>query len=157
MTTRARAALADCETALQDFNASAGTVFWRTRWLGLITLLRAVGHVLRKTDGGEHATTEMRQRIDAAWKKLHNPSTKQDFPIFHEFIEAERNSLIKQYEFGASVYLTGRMLGMLGQRTVPRFEMLDGRYKGRDPRELCTEAIEFWRGYLDGIDSGAAA
>ena len=35
------------------------------------------------------------------------------------------------------------------------FVMRDGPYQGRDPRELCREAIDFWRRYLDDIDAGA--
>jgi hypothetical protein len=31
--------------------------------------------------------------------------------------------------------------------------MRDGPFKGRDTRELCSEAIAFWRGYLDAIDT----
>ena len=38
--------------------------------------------------------------------------------------------------------------------TTHDFFMRDGPFKGRDPLELCREAITFWRGYLDAIDSG---
>ena len=32
--------------------------------------------------------------------------------------------------------------------------MHEGPFKGRDPLELCREAITFWREYLDAIDNG---
>jgi hypothetical protein len=32
-------------------------------------------------------------------------------------------------------------------------QVQDGPFKGRDPRELCREAIEFWRAYLNEVDS----
>ena len=48
--TRAREVLADCELALADFEAAGPTPYWRTRWTGLVSLLRCVGHVLHKVD-----------------------------------------------------------------------------------------------------------
>ena len=40
VTTRAREVLADAEHALADYEAGANTVFQRSRWVGLTTLLR---------------------------------------------------------------------------------------------------------------------
>jgi len=67
MTTRARAALADCEHALTDFAASANTPFQRPRWVSLITLLRTVGLVLKSVDRPA-ASPDVQTRIDAAWR-----------------------------------------------------------------------------------------
>ena len=110
---RARIVLADCEMALADFNASVNAnEFMRPRWVSLITLLRAVGHVLEKVDRPV-ADRDAQMRAGAAWDQL------------------------------------------AATATLSAFSMSDGPYKGRDPRQLAREAIEFWCGYLDAIESEA--
>ena len=52
---RARVVLADARAALVDFEESNKTPYWRTRWVALITILRAVGHVLDKVDAPRDA------------------------------------------------------------------------------------------------------
>ena len=94
VTTRSRVALADCEHALADFEASANTPYQRPRWVAVITLLRIVGHVLDKVDKPA-ASNEAQQRIDDAWKQLN--ATKPEPRIFHDFIDGDRNLLLKQY------------------------------------------------------------
>jgi len=99
MTMRARSVLADCEHALADFSASVGTNHaMRPRWVSLITWLRAVGHVLEKVDrpASDHA---IQVRIEAAWDQLRNEPRPH---IFHDFVEAERNDTVKQYEIGVA-------------------------------------------------------
>ena len=164
MTTRAREVLADCEHALTDFSASVNTPFQCTRWVALITVLRTVGHVLDKVDCRD-ASSELQSRIKAAWQRLQG---EQRPHIFHDFIDAERNDTLKQYDLGAaanpkihgawtlkgaSLYVSHRP----GAVTTSAFSMRDGPYKGRDPRQLARDAIEFWRSYLDAIDSGATS
>jgi hypothetical protein len=162
MTTRARAALGDCENALADYEAGANTVFQYPRWVALITLLRIVGHVLDKVDTPA-ASPDTQQCISAAWKKLN--ASKPEPRIFHEFIDEDRNLTLKQYEVRPQVNITIQLgsvwtnpqTGVSGSSpsTPPIFEfiMRDGPFKGRDTRELCREAIAFWRTYLDGIDA----
>jgi hypothetical protein len=161
MTTRARAALADCEHALTDYEAGANTVFQYPRWVAVITLLRMVGHVLDKVDGPA-ANAEVQQRIRDAWKRLN--ASKPEPRIFHEFIDEDRNLTLKAYEVRPMVNITIRVGGVWwnaqtgesgsdpsGPTTV-EFIMREGPFKGRDTRELCREAIAFWRMYLDAID-----
>jgi hypothetical protein len=160
--TRAREALADCEHALVDFEAGANTDYQRTRWVALISLLRAVGHALDKVDRPA-SSPDVQRLIDAQWSILKSES------IFKDFIYGERNRLLKKYEIGPVVSITIKVPGGIPwmpvvrderlrgtARTTYDFVMRDGLYKGRDPRELCREAIEFWRAHLDAIDSGAA-
>jgi hypothetical protein len=160
---RAREALADCERAVTDYEAGARTPFLASRWVGLITLLRLVGHVLEKVDGPA-ASAEIQQRMSNAWKTL-KASTTPETRIFHEFIEKDRNLTVKQYQVRARVNInlhpgavwynlrTGESGSDPSGPTTYEFSMRDGPFKGRDTRELCREAIEFWRQYLDAIDS----
>jgi hypothetical protein len=173
VTTRAREALADCEYALTDFEASANTVFQRPRWVSVMTLLRTVEYVLKDVDGkNKNATPEVRRYINAAVAKLYASKAKPRKPrIFHEFIRVERNDVVHLYEVRPRVnvrvrpgvgglewqpVVSGAARGGSAEYapTIYEFVMRDGPFKGRDPRELCREAIAFWKEYLDAIDAG---
>ena len=135
MALRARIVLADCD------------------------LLRAVGNVLDKVDQ-PGADRQIQVRIDEVWQRL-KISTRPN--IFHDFIEAERNDTLKQYEIGAApnpkihgAWTTeGAPLYVShvpGRATLAALSMTDGPYKGLDPRQLARDAIEFWRNYLEAIE-----
>jgi hypothetical protein len=163
MTTRAREALADCEHALHDFERSANTLYQRPRWVALVTLLRSVGLVLKAVDHPA-AMPDVQKRIDDAWRQLN--ASKPEPRIFHDFIDAERYAVVHLYDIAAAVNVTVKipasridwMPVVVDARggtdtTTYDFFMRKGPTQGRDPRELYREAIKFWRGYLDEIDS----
>ena len=167
---RAREALADCDSALSDFQAGANSPFQRSRWVAVMTLLRTVGLVLKDVDRpAARATPDVQRRMDDAWKRLkaeeHNPALRPH--IFHDFIDAERYQAVHLYEIRSAVNVTirpgaapGSPLdwapvvtgGLGGFPTMYDFFMKDGPFKGRDPLDLCRDAIEFWRQYLDAIE-----
>jgi len=91
MTTAARLVLGDCERILADIKEDMPSELWRPRWAGLVALLRAVGHVLDKVDGAR--SPEAKRAIQAAWKDLSD--SKPEPRIFWEFVEAERNNVLK--------------------------------------------------------------
>ncbi len=161
VTPRAREALADCEHALADFEAGANTPFQRSRWVAVMTLLRTVEYVLKDVDGkNKNVTPVVRRRITAAVSKLYASKAKPREPrIFHEFIRAERNDVVHLYEIRSGVNVTIQLGGVgTGGSSTPSgpptydFFMRDGPFKGRDPLDLCREAITFWRQYLDAIE-----
>lgn len=47
----ARRVLRDCHFAFRELQSAEPGTVWRLRWVTIITLLRAVGHVLDKIDG----------------------------------------------------------------------------------------------------------
>src|SRR5260221_6117013 len=164
MTERARQALADCQQALADFEGAANAGFQRSRWVAVMTLLRTVGLVLKAVDrpAADMATQE---RIDSAWDQLN--ASKPEPRIFWEFIDAERYQVLHLYDIRAFVRTTVRpgtglrrdftMLdadddGFGSRPTTSEFLMREGPFAGRDPLDLCREAITFWRDYLDAID-----
>lgn len=81
-------------------------------------------------------------------------------------IEEERNNVIHAYEVGARLNtmirpgtvhmsLSGQdMSGPSGPTTYESF-IRSGVYGGRDALDVCHEAIAFWQGYLDRIESAA--
>jgi len=128
-----------------------------------MALLRAVGHVLKKADGAQSPAA--RGIIDNAWKelKMSNPA------IFWNFVEQERNNILKSYEFGPALKITIRpstahlnmstadIYSSSSEPTTFHAFMRSGSFEGEDPLSLCREAIKFWREYLDKIDRLAAS
>ena len=164
MSLKAREVLADASVALEDFEASATTPYWRTRWVALITILRAVGHILDKVDGESDGC--LRVAIDTEFAKL--KSTRPEPKIYWQFIDAERNTVLKEMLLGAHLNITVRpgaawwnattdeSGGDPGGPTTYDHFMRGGSYDGRDPRELSREAIQFWQCYLDEVERRAA-
>jgi hypothetical protein len=161
VTTRARLVLADCEAALDDlavFDQSA----LRRRWVAVVALLRAVGHVLDKVDGAR--SRPIRTVVDQKFREL--KMTKPEPAVFWSFIEDERNSVLKTYEFGVRSEITiavGRAAFRVDEQggkavevpfTPTRVEFLlqDGPFAGQNPVAVVRQAIQFWGDYLDDVD-----
>ena len=97
----ARRVLRDANRARTEFSkalSSDNIATLRLRWITAITLLRAVGHVLKNIDASRSPALE--SAISAAWKRWDT----QPFHhlIFHEFIKKERDTLQKEYR--ASIF-----------------------------------------------------
>ena len=88
MTAAARRVLADCKAALEMLEDERR---WRVGWVGALALLRAVGHVLRNVDG---RTPRAQAAINAAYDSW---KAKPEHLVFREFIERERNNILKEY------------------------------------------------------------
>lgn len=104
---------------------------WRLYWVAGIALCRTVGHVLAKVDA--YTSNLHRLEIDALWKTW--TSDKKAHAIFWEFIEKERNNLLKTYTFGAT-------LKSEGDETFVQYE------DGSDALQLFREAVYWWRHQL---------
>lgn len=149
MTKAAREVLEDCRGAVDEIVDGIQGRSWRRRWVTAVVLLRTVGHVLEKVD--VRISSEYRRAIDDAWAQL--KSSKPNPEIFWQFIEAERNNIMKEYEVGAGQGATVR----LGQNKPIEHHYLinSGPFAGRDQRVVLREAIAWWESYLDGIDREA--
>jgi hypothetical protein len=145
---------------------------WEAKLSGTMALLRSVGHVLDKTDGSK-GEPELRRAIDAHWSKLNQGKNSQDYEIFWEFIEEERNLILKEGDvrtdyitmipgFGAhaSAHCGGETPPGLPEKPAKarqQYYLTEGPYHGRDPRLVIREAIEWWENYLDAIEKDANA
>ncbi|MGY4177638.1 hypothetical protein ACVIHH_002929 [Bradyrhizobium sp. USDA 4518] len=168
MTTRARLVLDDCRLALQMLEDETELRRWRLHWVAAIALIRAVGHVLDKVDGKDTSVKKAARAAYAEWT-----GTAQEHEIFREFIERERNTILKEYEFNlhpdeavevvvsvplkrvsdGKVLQGGAIFPLDGNVYRP---LLDGFREGDDARDVLSEAIDWWDRELSEIERMAS-
>lgn len=172
MTSAARLVLADCDEALQelidcdvDLDVNIGAMR-RRRWMAVVALLRAVGHVLKNVDGASSPT--LGKTIKAEWDAVNK--TKPEPHILWGFIENERNTVIKEYRFRSHRSATGVAVTSISATTASGVATItanrygeaelrlltDGPFAGRNDIEVVTEAIQWWKVYLDKIEAQVA-
>ena len=132
----------------------------RRRWVALVALLRAVGHVLEKVDGPVGCQAR-RQAIASGYQALKRTE------IFNDFIESQRNSVLKEYEFPreepgevAQVYsdaapdLNGRILaGSKLKIRIGETDLLaDGPFRGQERAAVARRAIDALHRYLADVE-----
>ena len=154
--------LADCEAALEMLENERDEQRWRVLWVGALALLRAVGHVLRNVDA---RTPRARAAINAAYESW--TGNQPQHRVFREFIERERNNILKEYrlnvrdsaETGVAVvvgdsqsgYITGETPFVLDENLFRPVEAgfgVDG-----DARDVCREAVAWWEEQLTRLDA----
>jgi hypothetical protein len=132
----------------------------RVRWVAVMSLLRAVGHTLKNVDA-KSSDTGVRKVIDQAWSQL--SASKPQPEIFWGFIHAERNAVLKEYEFsvGKADILVEKTVDVQlwdGRTiTLPRevrasYPIISGCFAGQEQINVVANAIRFWENYLDQID-----
>lgn len=160
MTTGARAILNDCRVALGMLEDEIDTQRWRVHWVGAVALIRAVGHVLDKVDGKSNAELgRLANARFARWKL----GTGDD-RIFVQFIDRERNSILKQYTFGVDTSEVIPVAVISTARGCPpnvaeAFDLGENLFRpviwdgvAEDARDLYSNAIEWWQRELDELD-----
>src|SRR5262245_54359762 len=93
MTARARVVLEDCRAQLAALDYGLPGPEWRRAWVATVALLRAVGHVLEKVDG--KSSPGMARAVKAEFARLKRE--RGENKIFWDFIERERNNVLKEY------------------------------------------------------------
>lgn len=104
---------------------------WRLYWVAGVALLRTIGHVLAKVDAKSSA--QHSRVIDGLWGRL--KSDRESSWIFWEFIEKERNNLLKTYSFGARI-----------EWDVDGGHVISA--DGQDAFQLFRQAVYWWRYHL---------
>jgi len=165
-TEAARDVLARCEYLLDELKAKPIGIAWQAKLSGTIALLRSVGHVLNKVDAA--ASPAARAEVDRWWAAI--KSTKSTPDIFWDFIEVERNLILKEGQLRAGQSATVQLVGVqaaaiaAGQTPPPEspkqspkasysYHMNDGPFTGHHPHDLVAKALQWWRDQLDLIDS----
>ncbi len=161
--TRARLVLQDAMYVRQKLEDETSVIEWRLGWVLAVVLLRAVGHVLVKVDGdADPAVASVATNLFQQWK-----SGDEHF-IFWDFIEKERNSILKEYQTDVTegpVHITALLQAFDGLDTS-RQALLEeniyrplagGLYAGEDGRTKLDDAIEWWAEQLAEVDRQVAA
>ena len=164
MTLKAREVLADCRLGLEMLEEETNLPRWRILWAGTVALTRAIGHVLDKVDGEDVIVKQVAGEFFKRWKR------DPEHEIFREFIEHERNSVLKEYrsyvhpndevavvaqltvvpENGGDPQYIGEILNLDENIYRP---MLEGPWEGNDCRDVLAEALDWWDTQLSNIDN----
>lgn len=152
---RAQVVLHDCRRALESVEDARNDQDFRVQWVALVALLRAVGHVLYKVDAATSAS--LRKAVDARWAEWQRDRSAHR--LFWDFIECERNSVLKTYEIGVQpgdidivVQSSGVAKGFSLDECLFK-PLLDGPFAGEDGRDVAREAISWWEDQLAGLAS----
>ena len=143
-TVAARRVLRDCHIAVKQHVSSVGGAEKRIAWVTVVVLLRTVGHVLDKVDGAR--STFLRAAIDERWGEIHEGGIEHE--IFHDFIERERNGILKEYRIHETLVEPiktnpGHADSLLvGSRLLPTNKALQ-------------EALNWWETVLRGVEERA--
>ena len=137
---------------------------WHLLWVAAVVLLRSVGHVMEKVDVAGDAS--LHTPAQAAYRRWKNPEAAEH-RIFRDFIEEERNLIIKEYAHRISrgpVTLVSGSAATESERQPPETflargnlfrPMLAGSYMGEDGRDVGDEAIAWWKRERGAIERAA--
>lgn len=146
----ARKALDDCKKTHELLEDETDDTKFRILWVAGIALARAVGHILDKIDSRQDDNA--RRVISNAYEKWKRD--REGNRIFWNFIEDERNRVLKEYEMG---FLSGPIRVAASGQFFTLDENLfcpisDGAFKGEDCRDVLKEAIVWWERQLQTIE-----
>jgi hypothetical protein len=161
---RAREVLDDCRLALAMLEDETDLSRWRVHWGAALTLVRAVGRVLDKVDGEDDAIDTLGRAAHARWK-----SNASEHEIFPEFIERDRNTILKVFQFNVhpedevqiafvgalrrvsdgALVNAGTVLPIGDNIYLP---LLEGFRQGDDARDVLIEAFDWWEAELSAIE-----
>ena len=147
----ARRALRDAYRAKNEFSATLSSnnlATVRLRWITAITILRAVGHTLLNIDASR--SPALRSAIDSAWTRWKT----QPFQhlIFHEFIEKERNTILKQYRSSLFPSPSQKQESLDVAGFYPAILVGDQSYS---PLEALNSSLKWWETELHRIEAQA--
>jgi hypothetical protein len=157
LTKEAREVLRRCQYFAERLREDPTGVAWEAQFSAALALLRSVGHVLD--------TKKTEQWISSV------KANRETHALFWEFICKERNLILKEAQLRAGQSVTVPIQGVsaaglaAGETPPPNqdrqqadltstysFRMSDGKFVGRDPRDLIDEAIAWWNIELSRID-----
>jgi hypothetical protein len=123
-------------------------------WFASLAMLRSIGHVLHKVDAKTYGTAfadQLKTRYEQ-WKQE---------PVFADFIERERNIILKEYDSSLEVQSTteddylllengGRLLLedggsiIIGTTTITTLIKARGVFAGSSPLTVLSDALAWW-------------
>ena len=164
MTKYARIVLQDCKHAIAKHTDDLQAEDFRISWISVVTLLRAIGHVLQKVDAQQ--SPAIKKAVGKKWKELQ--LSKPEPHIFWSFIEEERNRFLKNYEHGIvrkmtfdtlvpGIYTSVDLANARGGKIIAsdseiKSYISSGQFEGINERTVAWMAYDWWKRYLDEID-----
>ncbi len=155
---KARTVLNDAKSAYSLLKNSNSENERRILWVASLTLARATMHTLEKVDTKK--SEHIKAAVSAQWDRIKNQP--QENKIFHEFIELERNAVLKQYELNPDLednFLEleggGFLLLESGERLALEsfFKLQEGAYKGQDGQRVLQCALDWVEAKVLEIES----
>ena len=146
--------LRDARWALERLEATDNAVEFRVLWAATAALLRSVGHVLDKVDGGR--SPALRSAVDQWWQGVKRDRAQH--AIFWLFIEEERNHVLKEYELG---YVEGEVTLAADGETFtldsPIYKPLSNPdFNFEDARDVASDALAWWEVQLRSVETAAS-
>ncbi|WP_282208832.1 hypothetical protein [Parvibacter caecicola] len=126
---------------------------FRILWVSCITLARAIGHILDKNDGP--SAKRISNELYTMW--IEDPV---EYALFTDFIDKDRNLLLKQYSFN---YLDEGLFVVEDDLVIAPMDgdlykpIASGRFAGWDSRDLLREVIQWWDLQLNSIETKLAS
>lgn len=166
MTSKARVVLQDAKHAISMHSNPLQAESFRVSWISVVTLLRAVGHVLAKVDAPSDPL--LRAVVDQKWREL--VAKRPEPKIFWGFIEFERNRFLKDYEHGITRELVVPGPEFNGNETTIHVDvgnsrggevdpgrelqsvLSSGPFAGQRERAVAWQAYDWWVDYLNEVD-----
>jgi len=112
---------------------------WMTSWFAGVALLRTIGHVLRNVD--RPCGTKYRCAVDGFWNDIRDD--RSTHWIFFDLIERERNNILKEFSFGAS----------LPNKDDDERQLVYTLQDDWDGTQLFREAVYWWRAQLEHLET----
>lgn len=152
----ARTVLSDCQHSIELMEQSPAESDSRIYYVAAMALVRAVGHVLHKVDAIR--SESLGRAVDDAY--LRWKDDRSQHAIFWDFIEAERNNVLKRYEFS---YRANPHVVVQTPEAAEKFVLehelflpvIDGPFAGEDVRDTLTAATAWWETQLSLIETAA--
>ena len=147
--------LEDAQWALRRLEATRDATEFRVLWTATVSLLRAVGHVLRNVDAEGDATTRI--VVEDWWREVKSDASRH--AIFWRFIERQRNEVLKEYRLGylerlIAVATDGDSLELDSPIYKP---LLDEQFNAEDARDVASDAVSWWNEQLLRIQTDIEA
>jgi len=163
---KSREVYSDCCYARDEFSLAIKSGDYKkakVMWFSCLTLLRAIGHVLHKVDSkqyGKPFSDKLQDRFKS-WKK--------DEEIYKDFIEKERNQILKEYSSSILVKQSTQQEVITttdgepittsdgdlitAEITLQSLVKAHGHLAGETPLTVLNQAIDWWDKQLEFFES----
>ena len=151
---KARLVWKDLKLAHQLLEQETDPDRFRIFLVAALALVRAIGHVLKNADG----QAQLKPAVESAYKQWKDEPEKHK--IFWEFIEQERNRVLKEYELNFDsnpvvAVFAGKSKELVDLSTLSDnfyCPIAEGPFAGDDIRDVLEDAITWWDAELTQIE-----